>query len=136
MSQLLEQAVAEARRLPQENQDAVAAIILEEIEEDRRWEATFDGIPERLAARAAKIQALKKPVVNDRITRNPDVMGGKPCIRGLRVTVGMILGLLAAGKSHERILKAYPYLELEDIHATLAYAADCLDESDTLPVVA
>ena len=70
------------------------------------------------------------------ITIDSGKRNGKPCIRGLRVTVGMILGLLAAGKSHERILKAYPYLELEDIHATLAYAADCLDESDTLPVVA
>jgi uncharacterized protein (DUF433 family) len=135
MSLLLEQAVAEARRLPQENQDAVAAIILEEIEENRRWEVAFDDIAEKLAARTARIQALKKPAANDRITRNPDVMGGKPCIRGLRVTVGMILGLLAAGKSHERILRAYPYLELEDIHATLAYAAGFLDEGETLPVV-
>lgn len=135
MSQLLEQAVAEARRLPQENQDAVAAIILEEIEEDRRWEATFDCVPEKLAARAARIHALRKPAENERITRNPDVMGGKPCIRGLRVTVGMILGLLAAGKSHERILRAYPYLELDDIHAALAYAAGCFDESDPLSVV-
>ena len=45
-----------------------------------------------------------------RITHNPAVMGGKPCIRGLRVTVGTILGLLASGKSRERILQAYPYL--------------------------
>lgn len=63
MSQLLEQAVAEARRLPQENQDAVAAIILEEIEEDRRWEMAFDGIAEKLAARTARIQALKKSLL-------------------------------------------------------------------------
>jgi uncharacterized protein (DUF433 family) len=59
----------------------------------------------------------------DRITCNPLIMGGKPCIRGLRVTVGTILGLLAAGQSRERILKAYPYLESEDIDAALAYAA-------------
>ena len=58
-----------------------------------------------------------------RITLNPAVMGGKPCIRGLRVTVGTILGLLASGKSRERILQAYPYLEPEDIDAVLAYAA-------------
>ena len=58
-----------------------------------------------------------------RITLNPDVMGGKPCIRGLRVTVGAIVGLLAAGHSHEAILKAYPYLEEEDILEALAYAA-------------
>lgn len=58
-----------------------------------------------------------------RITHDPTVMGGRPCIRGLRVTVGTILGLLASGRSAEEILAAYPYLELEDIHAALAYAA-------------
>ena len=66
----------------------------------------------------------------DRITHNPAVMGGKPCIRGLRVTVGTILGLLAAGQSKERILKAYPYLEAEDIDAVLAYAAWRLEEGE------
>ena len=64
----------------------------------------------------------------DRITFNPAVMGGKPCIRGLRVTVGTILGLLAARKSRERILQAYPYLEPEDIDAALVYAAWRLEE--------
>ncbi len=59
----------------------------------------------------------------DRITLNPAVMGGKPCIRGLRGTVGTILGLLASGKSRERILQAYAYLEPEDLDAALAYAA-------------
>lgn len=59
----------------------------------------------------------------DRITFDPAVMGGKPCVRGQRVTVGMILGLLAAGRSHEEILAAYPYLEAEDIKQALAYAA-------------
>jgi uncharacterized protein (DUF433 family) len=58
----------------------------------------------------------------DRITLNPDVMGGKPCIRGLRVTVGTIVGLLAAGHSTDDILKAYPYLESADIQQSLAYA--------------
>ncbi len=65
-----------------------------------------------------------------RITRDPAIMGGKPCIRGLRVTVGMILGLLAAGESHETILRAYPYLEAEDITAALAYAAWRLQERE------
>jgi uncharacterized protein (DUF433 family) len=51
----------------------------------------------------------------DRITLNSEVMGGKPCIRGLRVTVGTILGLLASGRTEEEILTAYPYLEPEDI---------------------
>ena len=58
-----------------------------------------------------------------RITFNPEVMGGKPCIRGLRVTVGTLIGLLAAGRSTEEILKAYPYLESEDIQQALTYAA-------------
>jgi len=50
-------------------------------------------------------------------------MGGKACIRGLRVTVGALVGLLAAGRSREEILNAYPYLEPEDIDQALAYAA-------------
>lgn len=58
-----------------------------------------------------------------RITMNLEVMGGKPCIRGLRVTVGTIVGLMASGHSAEEILKAYPYLELPDIYEALAYAA-------------
>ncbi|HEV2200594.1 MAG TPA: DUF433 domain-containing protein [Bryobacteraceae bacterium] len=64
----------------------------------------------------------------DRITRDPEVMGGKPCIRGLRVTAGMIVGLVAAGHSREEILKAYPYLEDEDIRQALAYAAWRIEE--------
>jgi uncharacterized protein (DUF433 family) len=59
-----------------------------------------------------------------RITHNPIVMGGKPCIRGLRVTVGTIVGLLASGESRERILRAYPYLEPADLDEALAYAAE------------
>lgn len=58
-----------------------------------------------------------------RITFNSEVMGGKPCIRGLRVTVGTIVGLLASGRSMDEILSAYPYLQPEDIYAALAYAA-------------
>jgi len=59
----------------------------------------------------------------ERITRNPSVMGGKPCIRNLRVTVGTVAGLVATGKTREDILKLYPYLESEDITAALTYAA-------------
>ena len=59
----------------------------------------------------------------DRITFDPNVMGGKPCIRGMRVTVGMIVGLRAGGRTEGEILKAYPYLEPEDLRAALAYAA-------------
>jgi uncharacterized protein (DUF433 family) len=65
-----------------------------------------------------------------RITHDPAVMGGKPCIRGLRVTVGTVLGLLAAGQSRERILKAYPYLEPADLDAALAYAAWRMEERE------
>jgi uncharacterized protein (DUF433 family) len=59
----------------------------------------------------------------DRITIDPKVMGGKPCISGLRLTVGTIVGLLAEGHSSEELLKLYPYLEAEDIPQALAYAA-------------
>jgi len=59
----------------------------------------------------------------NRITFDPLVMGGKPCIRGLRVTVGMIVGLIASGATVEEILTDYPYLESEDITAALSYAA-------------
>ena len=58
-----------------------------------------------------------------RITVNPEIMGGKPCIREMRVTVGTVVGLVASGYSHEEILKAYPYLEKADIYEALAYAA-------------
>lgn len=57
-----------------------------------------------------------------RITHDPAVMGGKPCIRGLRVTVGTVIGLLASGESRDRILQAYPYLESADLDEALAYA--------------
>ena len=59
----------------------------------------------------------------NRITRDPDVMGGRPCIRGLRVTVGMIVGLLAAGHDEAEVLAMYPYLESDDIRQARAYAA-------------
>ncbi len=58
-----------------------------------------------------------------RITFNPNVMGGKPCIRGMRVTVGTIVGLIASGHINADILKAYPCLEEEDIREALSYAA-------------
>jgi len=51
----------------------------------------------------------------DRITQNPAVMGGKPCIRGMRVTVGMIVGQIGSGRSVDELLAEYPYLEREDI---------------------
>ncbi|MCL2271648.1 MAG: DUF433 domain-containing protein [Treponema sp.] len=59
----------------------------------------------------------------DRITQNPAVMGGKPCIRNMRVTVGMIVGQIGAGVSIDNILSDYPYLEQDDIMQALRYAA-------------
>ncbi|HXB75554.1 MAG TPA: DUF433 domain-containing protein [Candidatus Acidoferrales bacterium] len=64
----------------------------------------------------------------DRITRSPDVMGGKPCLRGMRVTVATIVGLVAAGHAFSDILAAYPYLEEQDIRQALAYAAWRVEE--------
>jgi uncharacterized protein (DUF433 family) len=69
-----------------------------------------------------------------RITMDPAMMGGKACIRGMRVTVGTVVGLLAARRSREEILKAYPYLEPEDLDQALAYAAWRVEEQE-LPLV-
>jgi len=66
----------------------------------------------------------------DRITFNPQVMGGKPCIRGLRVTVGTIVDLIAAGRTKDGILKSCPYLEPKDIDQALTYAAWRVEELD------
>ncbi len=63
------------------------------------------------------------PSPTDRITHDPAVMGGKPCIRDMRVKVGAIVGLLAAGKTEADVLTAYPYLDADDVKAALAYAA-------------
>jgi uncharacterized protein (DUF433 family) len=65
-----------------------------------------------------------------RITFDPRVMGGKPCIRGLRVTVGTLVGLVAAGRTFAEIVNAYPYLEEADIREALAYAAWRAEESE------
>ncbi len=59
----------------------------------------------------------------DRITFDPLVMGGKPCLRGMRVTAGMVVGLIASGHDQAEILRLYPYLEIGDIQQALAYAA-------------
>jgi uncharacterized protein (DUF433 family) len=70
----------------------------------------------------------------ERITVNPTVMSGKPCIRGLRVTVANILRLLAAGHTSQRILAAYPYLEPADIDACLLYASLRVEDEELAPV--
>jgi len=59
-----------------------------------------------------------------RITQNPDVMGGKPCIRGMRVTVAMIAAQIAAGQTIEQIVHDFPYLEREDILQAVEFASN------------
>jgi uncharacterized protein (DUF433 family) len=66
---------------------------------------------------------LRREVKSTRITVNPRVMGGKPCVRGLRVTVATIAGLLAGGHSEAEVLELYPYLDAEDIRAVEQWAA-------------
>lgn len=72
----------------------------------------------------------------DRITQEPNIMGGKPCIRGLRVTVGALVGQIGAGRSIEAILEDYPYLEREDIAQALRYAAWRAEEREVQLVAA
>jgi uncharacterized protein (DUF433 family) len=68
----------------------------------------------------------------NRITRNPAVMGGKACIRGMRVTVGMIVGQIAEGCTPDELLSQFPYLEREDINQALRYAAWLASEREVL----
>jgi uncharacterized protein (DUF433 family) len=67
-----------------------------------------------------------------RITMNPEIMGGKPCVRGMRVTVGMIVGIISVGHSIEELLVAYPYLEREDIMQALTYASWRAEEREVV----
>ncbi len=69
-------------------------------------------------------------MILNRITFNSKIMGGKPCIRGMRVTVGTIVGLIASKRTFEEILIAYPYLEEDDIKQALSYAAWRSEEID------
>lgn len=68
----------------------------------------------------------------DRITQIPEVMGGRACIRGMRVTVGMIVGQIGAGRSVEELLVDYPYLEREDVMQALTYAAWRAEEREVI----
>ncbi|MBX3111992.1 MAG: DUF433 domain-containing protein [Fimbriimonadaceae bacterium] len=67
----------------------------------------------------------------DRIVADPQVMGGKPCVRGTRVTVGALVGLLAARREIAEILDMYPYIEEEDVRQALSYAAWRSEERET-----
>jgi uncharacterized protein (DUF433 family) len=77
---------------------------------------------------------MRKTLVEqlDRITQNPEVMGGKACIRGMRVTVGMIVGQIGAGSSIDDVLADFPYLEREDILQALRYAAWRAEEREVV----
>ena len=70
----------------------------------------------------------------DRITVNPDQMGGVPCIRGLRIPVSTVVGMVAEGMNEPEILQAYPDLQSEDIRQALRYAAEAVRERE-LPLV-
>lgn len=66
----------------------------------------------------------------ERITRHPDIMGGRPCIRGMRVTVGMIVAQFGVGRTLDVVLADYPYLEREDVLQALRFAAWRADERE------
>lgn len=68
----------------------------------------------------------------DRVTQQPEVMGGRACLRGMRVTVGMIVGQIGAGRSIDDILTDYPYLEHEDVMQALRYAAWRTEEREVM----
>ena len=65
----------------------------------------------------------------DRITFDPEIMGGRACVRGMRVTVSLLLNMVAGGMSEDEIIDAYPYVEREDIRQAILYAAWLADES-------
>jgi uncharacterized protein (DUF433 family) len=71
--------------------------------------------------------------VSDRISVNPEICGGKPCVAGTRITVRTLLGMLAGGYTVERILQAYPELTHQDIVAALDYAGHVIDEERVIP---
>jgi uncharacterized protein (DUF433 family) len=75
-------------------------------------------------------RAYTRPVAFERITSDPERMGGLPVIRDTRVTVGMVLGQLASGRTTDEVLEDYPYLERDDILAALEYAAAAVNERE------
>jgi uncharacterized protein (DUF433 family) len=77
-------------------------------------------------------EAFMEPLT--RISVDPQVMGGKPCIRGMRVTVGTVVGLIACGKTVKDVLTEYPYLEREDVLEALSYAAWRSEEKEMVMV--
>jgi uncharacterized protein (DUF433 family) len=96
------------------------------------WRHFGDGRKERLLEQAygATMDVEHHMTPLTRITLDPDVMGGKPCIRGMRITVGTIVGLVASGRTVPEILAAYPYLEEADVREALTYAAWRVEETE------
>lgn len=89
------------------------------------WQGVGDGESDRIAAQSL----WKRTTVTefDRISHDPKIMGGKPTIRGMRVTVGTIVGLIGVGRTIEQVLTDYPYLEREDVLQALRYATSRFD---------
>jgi uncharacterized protein (DUF433 family) len=114
--------------------------VCEEGEGSNKWRLGIPFLPKRrygvqyhfVLSYLTNVEVSMKTL--DRIAFNQEVMGGKPCIRGLRVTVGTIVGLIAAGRTKDEVLKLYPYLEPEDIDQALAYAAWRVEEID-VPII-
>lgn len=71
---------------------------------------------------------------NQRIISDPEVLMGKPCVKGTRISVELILGWLANGWSHEQVLEAYPHVTREDILAALAFAADMMRDEQYVAI--
>ncbi len=86
---------------------------------EQAWSGAFRGVP-----------CHHRSMSLDRVTVDPAQMGGVPCIRGLRVTVSMVLGQLAAGRTVDELLGDYPYLEREDVTAALEYAAAIVNQRE------
>jgi uncharacterized protein (DUF433 family) len=82
-----------------------------------------------------KVSITSRMTVFDHITFDPLIMGGRPCIRGMRVTVGMIVGMIAANHSIEEVLHLYPYLEREDVVQALRYAAWRSEEREVILLI-
>lgn len=96
------------------------------------WEAALLGCPLHCCNISALLDLETRMEQLDRITQRSDIMGGKACVRGMRVTVGMIVGQIGAGRSVDELLAEYPYLEREDILQALRYAAWRAEEREVV----
>src|SRR2546425_3106681 len=97
-----------------------------------RTQSLWDCVVLRLASQSVS-RHLGRMKLLERITVEPGKCGGLPCIRGMRIRVADILGMLAEGVSHEEILRDFPYLEPDDIKAALTYAARQADHAVLQP---